>query len=283
VANHMKAEKRVQLLRLLAEGNSVRSTARLLETNIRTVLRHLVLAGEECRQFLHANLVEIKAGHVQLDEQWTYCGKHQRRLSPEQQSDASLGDQFLFIALDTASKLICTYAIGKRDMETTERFLDDLSRRIVLPTREEVVAGRAVRPQVSSDAFHSYYGGMDQTFGRQVGYGQLIKKYHENREAGRYSPAGIIGVDRRPMWGAIDPMTICTSHVERFNGSTRQWCKRFTRLTYAFSRKLPNLRAAVALHIFQYNFCRIQSRTKRTPAMAAGVTERLWTVGDLFG
>ena len=283
MANHMKAEKRVQLLRLLAEGNSVRSTARLMETNIRTVLRHLVLAGEECRQFLHANLVEIKARHVQLDEQWTYCGKHQRKLSPEQQADPSLGDQFLFIALDTDTKLVCTYAIGKRDMETTERFLDDLSRRIVLPTREDVIAGVAVYPQVSSDAFHSYLGGMQQAFGRQVSYGQLIKKFHENPEAGRYSPAGIIGVERRPMWGAFNSRSICTSHVERFNGSTRQWCKRFTRLTYAFSRKLPNLRAAVALHVFHYNFCRIQSRMKRTPAMAAGVTERLWTISDLFG
>jgi IS1 family transposase len=279
----MKAEKRVQILRLLAEGNSVRSTARLMQTNIPTVLRQLVKAGEECRQFLHANLVEIKARHIQVDEQWTYCGKHQRKLSPEQQADSSLGDQFLFIALDTDSKLICTYAIGKRDAETTERFLDDLSRRIVLPTRDDVIAGIAVYPQVSSDGFHSYPGGMAQAFGRQVRYGQLIKRYGANPEAGRYSPAGIIGVDRRPMWGALDPMEICTSHVERFNGSTRQWCKRFTRLTYAFSRKLPNLRAAVALHIFHYNFCRIQSRMKRTPAMAAGVTERLWSINDLFG
>ena len=121
-----------------------------------------------------------------------------------QQDNRNLGDQFLFVALDTPTKLICTYAIGKRDMQTTERFLDDLYRRIVLPTRDEVAAG-AVRPQVSSDAFHSYEGGMAQAFGQQVAYGQLIKKYGANPEAGRYSPAAIIGIDRRPMWGGIKP------------------------------------------------------------------------------
>jgi hypothetical protein len=113
----MKPEKRVQILRLLAEGNSVRSTARLMNSQIRTVLRQLVIAGEECRQFLHDNLVEIKARHIQLDEQWTYCGCHQRRVAPEQQGNRAIGDQFLFVSLDTDSKLICNYAIGKRDME----------------------------------------------------------------------------------------------------------------------------------------------------------------------
>lgn len=179
VANVMKPEKRVQILRLLAEGNSVRSTARLMQTNIPTVLRQLVKAGEECRQFLHDNLVEIKARHVQLDEIWTYCGKHQRRLAPEEQGNPALGDQFLFIALDTDTKLVCNYAIGKRDMVTTRRFLDDLSRRLVIPTLAEVIDG-AKRPQVSSDAFHSYRDAMAETFGRQVTYGQLVKKYGDN-------------------------------------------------------------------------------------------------------
>jgi IS1 family transposase len=282
MANFMKPEKRVQILRMLAEGNSVRSTARLLQTNIPSVLRQLLKAGEECRQFLHANLVELNVRHLQLDEQWTFVAKKKKNVKPEEQGNRAIGDQFLFVALDTATKLVCSYAIGKRDFETTQRFLDDLSRRIIVPNRDEMMAG-AVRPQISSDAFHSYLGAVSETFGQQVPYGQIIKKYHENPEAGRYAPAGIIGVERRPMWGQLDPMSICTSHVERFNGSTRQWCKRFTRLTYAFSKKLPNLRAAVALHIFHYNFCRIHGKLKRTPAMAAGVTERLWSINDLFG
>jgi IS1 family transposase len=283
MANHMKPEKRVQLLRLLAEGNSVRSTARLIGTNIPTVLRHLVSAGEECRQFLNDNLVDLNVRHLELDELWTFCVKKQRRVRPEEIGNPGLGDQYLYIALDMDSKLICSYAVGKRDMETTRRFLDDLSRRVIIPKAGDVLMGLAERPQVSTDAFNAYQDAMADTFGRRVRYGQLIKKYQENPEAGRYAPAGIIGTERRPIWGAIDPRSICTSHVERTNGTVRQWCKRFTRLTYAFSRRVPNLRAAVALHMFNYNFCRIPSRMKRTPAMAAGVTDRLWSIHDLFG
>jgi IS1 family transposase len=283
MANNMKPEKRVQLLRLLAEGNSVRSTARLIGTNIPTVLRHLVSAGEECRQFLNDNLVDLNVRHLELDELWTFCVKKQRRVRPEEAGNPGLGDQYLYIALDMDSKLICSYAVGKRDMETTRRFLDDLSERIIFPKVGDVLMGAAERPQISTDAFNAYQDAMADTFGRRVNYGQLIKKYRENAEAGRYAPAGIIGTERRPMWGQVDPQTICTSHVERTNGTVRQWCKRFTRLTYAFSRRVPNLRAAVALHMFNYNFCRIPSRMKRTPAMAAGVTERLWSINDLFG
>jgi IS1 family transposase len=279
----MRPEKRVQLLRLLAEGNSVRSTARLIGTNIPTVLRHLVSAGEECRQFLNDNLVDLNVRHLELDELWTFCVKKQRRVRPEEIGNPGLGDQYLYIALDMDSKLICSYAVGKRDMETTRWFLDDLSGRIIFPKAGDVLMGTAVRPQISTDAFNAYQDAMADTFGRRVNYGQLIKKYRENAEAGRYAPAGIIGTERRPMWGAVDPLTICTSHVERTNGTVRQWCKRFTRLTYAFSRRVPNLRAAVALHMFNYNFCRIPSRMKRTPAMAAGVTDRLWSINDLFG
>jgi IS1 family transposase len=283
MANCMKAERRVQLLRLLAEGNSVRSTARLIGTNIPTVLRHLVSAGEECRQFLNDNLVDLNVRHLELDELWTFCVKKQRRVRPEEIGNPGLGDQYLYIALDMDSKLICSYAVGKRDMETTRRFLDDLSERVIFPKAGDVLMGTAVRPQISTDAFNAYQDAMADTFGRRVNYGQLIKKYRENAEAGRYAPAGIIGTERRPIWGQVDPQTICTSHVERTNGTVRQWCKRFTRLTYAFSRRVPNLRAAVALHMFNYNFCRIPSRMKRTPAMAAGVTERLWSINDLFG
>jgi IS1 family transposase len=279
----MKPEKRVQLLRLLAEGNSVRSTARLLGTNIRTVLRHLTLAGEECRQFMHGNLVDLKVRHVQCDEIWTFVQKKQRRMRPEEAINHAIGDQYLYIAFDQDTKLICSYAIGKRDNSTTERFIEDLARRIVVPSRDEVIAGNAVRPQLSTDGWAGYPVAIANSFGRTVHYGQLIKLYGENPEFGRYAPPGIIGTDRRPLWGPIDPLSICTSHVERNNLTIRTFMRRFTRLSLGFSKKLANLRAAVALHVFHYNFCRIHSRLKRTPAMAAGVTERLWTIGDLFG
>lgn len=283
MANHLKSEKRVQILRMLAEGNSVRSTARLTESQHRTVLRHLVIAGEECRQFLHANLVDLKVRHVECDEIWTFSQKKQRRLTPQEATNPALGDQYLFIALDQDTKLVCNYAVGKRDSFTTQRFMDDLSRRIVVPGFDEVASGNAVRPQLSTDGFAAYNEAVATSFGRQVRYGQVIKMYGQNQEAGRYAPSALLSVIRRPMWGAIDPKSISTSYVERTNLTIRTFMRRFTRLSLGFSKKLANLRAAVALYAFHYNFCRIQARLKRTPAMAAGVTERLWSINDLFG
>jgi IS1 family transposase len=281
VPNHMKPEKRVQLLRLLAEGNSVRSTARLLETNIRTVLRHLVLAGEECRQFMHRNLVDLKCQRLQCDEIWTFVQKKQKRVRPS--DPGTFGDQFLYLAFDQDTKLICTYAIGKRDSATTERFIEDLARRVSVPTLQDVIEGKAIRPQVSTDGWQAYPNAVANSFGRKATYGQLIKMYGENTEAGRYAPASIIRTERRVLWGPIDPQSICTSHVERCNLTVRTFIRRFTRLSLGFSKRIENLRAAVALHVFHYNFCRIHGRLKRTPAMAAGVTERLWSIADLFG
>lgn len=279
MANHLKSEKRVQILRLLAEGNSVRSTARLTDSQHRTVLRHLVIAGEECRGFLHDNLVELNVRHVECDEIWTFVAKKQKRVRAEESSNPGIGDQYLFVALDQDTKLICTYAIGKRDSVTTQRFMDDLSRRIVTPGFTSDV----VRPQISTDGYASYDQAVASAFGRQVNYGQVIKMYRPNPEAGRYAPSALLSVTRKPMWGQIEPRSISTSLVERNNLTIRTFLRRFTRLSLGFSKKIQNLRAAVALHVFHYNFCRIHSRLKRTPAMAAGVTERLWSINDLFG
>jgi IS1 family transposase len=280
VANVIKPEKRVQILRLLAEGNSVRSTARLTDSEHRTVLRHLVIAGEECRGFLHDNLVELNVRHVECDEIWTFVAKKQKRVTAQEVGNQGIGDQYLFVALDQDTKLICTYAIGKRDGATTQRFMDDLSRRIVIPG---FASANAIRPQVSTDAFASYDQAVASAFGRRVNYGQIVKMYRPNAEAGRYAPSALLSVTRRPMWGPIEPRSICTSLVERNNLTIRTFLRRFTRLSLGFSKKLANLRAAVALHVFHYNFCRIHGRLKRTPAMAAGVTERLWSIADLFG
>lgn len=279
MANHMKPEKRLQLLRLLCEGNSIRSTARLCGTNIRTVLRHLVIAGEECRQFLHQELREIEVNHVQCDEIWTFVGKKQGRLSADEKSNSRIGDQFLYVALEQDTKLICTYAIGKRDKPTTDRFIEDLARRIIVPDYPH----ESGRPQVSTDGWGAYPDAIASSFGRRVDYGQLIKNYGDQSQEGRYGPPDVVATDRRPIWGVENVATICTSHVERCNLTIRTFLKRFTRLSLGFSKKLDNLKAAVALHVFHYNFCRVHGTLKRTPALAAGVADRLWKLDDLFG
>lgn len=279
MSNHITPEKKLRILKLLVEGNSVRSAARIVGSQHRTVLRHLVQAGETCRQFLHQKLRNLKVKNVQADEIWTFCGKKQGRLTDEEKQNPELGDQYVFISLDRDSKLICNYAIGKRDGETTARFIEDLARRIVLPEFPH----ESERPQLSTDAWPAYPDAVASSFGRRVDYGQLIKRYGESEQEGRYGPPDVSSVDRRPMWGIKDIFTICTSHVERCNLTIRTFVRRFARLSLSFSKKLDNLKAAFALHVYFYNFCRIHGSLKRTPALAAGVTDRLWSLDDLFG
>jgi hypothetical protein len=136
---------------------------------------------------------------------------------------------------------------------------------------------------MSTDGWQAYPDAIASSFGRRVDYGQLIKNYGDQSQEGRYGPPDVVATDRRDIWGIDDVKTICTSHVERCNLTIRTFLKRFTRLSLGFSKKLDNLRAAVALHVFHYNFCRVHGTLKRTPALAAGVTDRLWKLDDLFG
>lgn len=279
MSRNLSAEKRLLILKLLVEGNSIRSTARLCDTNNKTVLRHLMIAGERCRQFMHQQLRNIEVGHVQCDEIWTFVAKKQGRLKDDERDNSRIGDQYLYVALDQDTKLICTYAIGKRDKVTTERFIEDLARRVVIPE----VAPQCERPQISTDGWAAYPDAIASSFGQRVSYGQLIKTFGESDQPGRYGPPDVVATDRRDLWGVIDVKSICTSHVERNNLTIRTFLKRFTRLSLGFSKKLENLRAAIALHIFHYNFVRIHGSLKRTPALAAGVADRLWKLDDLFG
>jgi IS1 family transposase len=280
VANHLKAEKRRQILCLLVEGNSVRSTARLTGSQIRTILRQLLDAGEHCRELMDHAMRNLSLDHLEIDEQWTFCLKKQGKLTETEKANRMIGDECLFIALDQATKLIPCYALGKRGEETTDRFIRDLRQPIVVPENPNTPWDE--KPQVSMDGWQSYPPAILDEFGSRVNYGQIIKAFEQHEQPGRYGPPGVVSTERRRIRGINDLFTICTSHVERLNGSTRQWCKRFTRLTYAFSKKRANLFAAISLHIAYYNFCRRPSSLRITPAMAAGVTNRLWSLSDLL-
>ncbi|MEX2286866.1 MAG: hypothetical protein WD648_07240 [Planctomycetaceae bacterium] len=183
----------------------------------------------------------------------------------------------MFTALDQKSKLLAAYRIGKRNHQTTAAMIADLERRMVrLPVSEG-----EDRPQLSTDGWASYIPTIGRSFGQSVKHGILIKQYR-NPESGRYAPPALTGTERIAVQNITDVTTICTSHVERCNGTIRQWCKRFTRLTYAFSKKLENLAAAVAIHVAAYNFVKIHGSLKMTPAMAAGVVDKLWSMDDLY-
>jgi IS1 family transposase len=218
----------------------------------------------------------LQLDHVQLDEIWTFCQMKEGEAKRRRLDNSVIGDQYLFTALDTETKLLVSFAIGKRTWETTNAFIRDLRKRLATPD-----GFGADRPQLSTDGFRPYMAAIRRHFGGSVRHGVLIKKYTD-KDTGRYSPPPLVGTERININGISDPATICTSHVERNNGTIRQWCKRFTRLTYAFSKKRVNLLAAISLHVAYYNFCRRHSSLRITPAMAAGVTDRLWNLEDLM-
>jgi IS1 family transposase len=273
---YLDREKQILVLRLLSEGNSIRSTMRLTGVEKKTILRIVVRFGNQCRQYLDRTLVNLALDHVQLDEIWTYCYMKEGRAKKQWLDTARIGDQYLFTALDTETKLLVSFAIGKRTWETTNAFIGDLLKRLVTPE-----GFGDDRPQLSTDGFMPYQPAIRRHFGGSVRHGVLIKKFTD-KDMGRYAPPPLVGTERVNINGINNVATICTSHVERNNLTIRTFMKRFTRLTLGFSKKVENLTAATAIHVAVYNFCRIHGSLKCTPAMAAGVIDRLWSMDDLY-
>ena len=269
--NTLPLEKKILVLNSLVEGNSIRSTVRLTGVNKKTVMRLLVEAGDQAKEILDTQLVNIKSNFVQVDEIWTYVGKKQKQLSKLEKESIELGDQYVFVAMDAETKLVPAFRVGKRTMETTHSFIKDLQYRIIS------------RFQLSTDSFKPYFNAVDTVFGTDIDYGQIHKEYREETKGEkRYSPAQIIRVIINPLIGQPSIKHISTSYIERQNLTMRMQMRRFTRLTNAFSKKLRNLESAVALHFYHYNFMRIHSSLRVTPAMQANVTNRLWAWEDLL-
>jgi len=210
---------------------------------------------------------------IQADEIWTFCKKKEQRLDEDEQYNPELGDQYVFVALDPETKLIPTFLVGKRDTATAHRFTHAL---------RACLNGNG-RIQLTTDGLRAYLTAVEEAFGNDVDYAQLVKMYgSEPAGDGRYAPPRVTETVSTPITGNPDPAHICTSHVERQNLTIRMMCRRFTRLTNAFSKKLANLKAALALHFAYYNFCRIHQTLRVTPAMAAGITDRLWGLKELL-
>jgi IS1 family transposase len=275
--NVLSREQQIEALHLLVEGNSLRSVTRLTGIHRTTVIKLMLRAGEKLRAFLDVRMRHLQLSHLQCDEIWTFVLKKQGRVLPEEESD-EIGDMYLYVALDQKTKLIPAYTIGKRSRQVTEQFMMDLSARIVTPLLGE----ESERPQVSTDGWAAYPGAVDLAFADTVKHGVLIKDFRESAQPGRYGPPELAGEIRRPMHPDLNPSAICTSHVERHNLSIRTFMRRFTRLALGFSKKLNNLAAATALYVAHYNFCRWHGSLKKTPAMAAKLTDHSWTLEELL-
>ncbi|MSR56981.1 MAG: hypothetical protein EXS05_04840 [Planctomycetaceae bacterium] len=282
MANVLSIEDQVSVIHHLVEGVSLRSITRMTGIHRTTVLKLLVRFGDKCREFLDRQMRGLELRHLECDEQWTFVAKKQGRLHDEDRDNPRIGDQYLWIAVDQDTKLIPSFIIGKRSADMARRFMVDLASRIALPVATDTGVRAGCVPQISTDGFNAYPEAVDLAFADNCNYGQIIKDYRNTDMPGRYGPPELIGTERREIFGQINPMTICTSHVERMNLTTRTLLKRFTRLSLCFSKKLENLAAAVAVFVAYYNFCWMHASLKGTPAMAAGVSSRPWSIEELY-
>lgn len=267
--NTLSREKQVAVIRTLMEGASVRSTERLTGVHRDTVLRTMVRVGDACAALSDEAMRDLPCSRVEVDEAWTFCGKKQGRLR-RGESRAERGDFWIYVGFDPDSKAVAGYRVGKRTLPTTRAFLSDLAERL---------EGRI---QLSADAFNHYATAVEDAFGGECDFGQIVKHYEAVPIGeGRYSPPRVVSVTKTPMVGGPDEALISTSGVERHNWSMRTSLRRMTRLSNGFSRKVRNLKAAIDVYMAAYNFTRIHGSIRATPAMALGVTETVWSVEDL--
>ncbi|MGV8838803.1 MAG: IS1 family transposase [Bauldia sp.] len=269
--NKLPLTKRVQILSMLCEGSSMRSISRVVDVSINTVAKLLVDAGKVCARFHDATVRGVAAKRVQVDEIWSFTYAKAKNVKAAKAAPELAGDTWTWTGIDADSKLIVSYLVGGRDGEYALAFIGD-------------VAGRlANRVQLSSDGHSAYLGAVEETFGADVDYAIIQKIYGTVPEAakGRYSPAECIGIRKQRIEGNPDPAHVSTSYVERSNLTMRMHNRRFTRLTNAFSKKFENHAHMVALYAVWYNFVKMHKALKMTPALAAGVTDRLWSMDDI--
>ena len=270
MANHLPIRKKVLVLSLLTEGQSIRATSRIANVSQPTILKLLLEAGQKAREVHDSLVVNVQAGFVQCDEQWQYIMCKQKRVQAGEENER--GDFYTFLAMDSDTKLAICYRVGKRTARLTASFMMELNTRVT------------TRFQLSTDSFPAYRDAVDRVFGDDIAYAQITKVYREEtkEDARKYSPGTIIRVTKTPMTGEPDPKRISTSHIERLNLTARMNCRRFTRLSNGFSKSLAHHEAAVALHFFFYNFIRVHQTLRVTPAFEARITNRLWNWEDLL-
>lgn len=282
-------------LRLLVEGNSVRGTGRITGLDKKTLLKLIVRFGDACRSFLDKRMVGLTLEHLQFDEQWTYVAKKQSRLTVDEKPEChDKGDVYLWTCVDQQTKLMPSFLIGKRSADNARRFMMDVASRLDMPKPHASdahafgIGGFQPVVQISTDGFAAYPEAVDLAFGPYARYGTIIKEYKNATMI--YTPSEMVGTQRRGIRGieGREARTICTSHVERLNGTQRLFMKRLNRLTYCFSKKLRNLEAAFGMFAAYYNFCwqtrkpGKSGKLRGTAAMMAGIAGHVWSFDELF-
>lgn len=267
--NRLSNADRTRIVAALVEGNSIRSTCRMTGAAKGTVLKLLSELGEACAAYHHEHVRNLKTQRIQCDEIWSFCGAKDKNIRGGKKVPG-VGSIWTWTGLDADSKLIVSYMCGERDALAGLMFIKDLASRL------------SNRVQLTTDGHRAYLDAVEAVFGTDVDYAMLIKLYgtHESPDT-RYSPGEVVGTETIVKAGKPDPRHISTSYVERQNLTMRMSMRRFTRLTNAFSKKVANHEAAVALHFMYYNFCRVHKTLRVTPAMEAGLATHIWEIEEL--
>ncbi|MFC2018562.1 IS1 family transposase [Chloroflexota bacterium] len=275
--NKLNIDHQAQIIKVLCEGNSIRSTARITGTAVNTVVKLLRDVGAACMDHHDKVMTNLTCTKLQCDEIWSFCYAKQKNVPEDKQGRFGYGDVWTWVALDADSKLVVSYMIGRRDADYANAFMDDLASRL------------ANRVQLTTDGHHAYLDAISGAFSHRIDYAMLIKLFGPGRPRDpnkiRYSPAK--GVKSFPyiVSGNPDPNQVSTSFVERQNLTMRMSMRRFTRLTNGFSKKIENHILAIALYFMHYSFARphktLANPYPRTPAMAAGISDHIWTVEEI--
>ncbi|HVR26526.1 MAG TPA: IS1 family transposase [Candidatus Polarisedimenticolia bacterium] len=267
--NRLDKARRAQVVRCLIEGCSIRATARMTGASKNTIVKLLVDLADACVAYHDRHVRNLKVRRLQCDEIWNFVGAKAKNVTLEQKAEG-WGDTWTWTALDADTKLCVSYLVGGRDLGWATEFMHDCARRI------------SNRVQITTDGHKAYLEAVESAFGADIDYAQLQKVYGApSEDHKRYSPAVCIGCDMKVVSGNPDPKHVSTSFVERQNLSMRMSIRRFTRLTNAFSKKVENHAAAVALWFMYYNFCRVHQTLRVTPAMETGISAHVWSVEEL--
>ncbi len=274
--NKLSINQRTQIIKVLCEGNSIRSTARITGTAINTVVKLLREVGASCLNYQDKAMHNLPCKKLQCDEIWSFVYSKQKNVPEDKQGKFGYGDVWTFVAIDADTKLVPSWLVGIRDADCAYTFIADLRDRL------------ANRVQLTTDGHKMYLEAIEKAFGADVDYAMLVKLYGRNVEGEtRYSPAQCVGAEKHVVQGNPDTQAISTSYVERQNLTMRMAMRRFTRLTNAFSKRLENHEYALALYFMHYNFARphktLANPYQRTPAMASRITDHVWTVEEIVG
>ena len=272
--NKLSLERQAQIIKVLCEGNSIRSTARITDTAINTVVKLLREVGSACLEYQDKVMRNLPCRKLQVDEIWSFCYAKQDHLPQDKQGKFGYGDVWTFTAIDADTKLVPSWLAGLRNVDCAREFVSDLKDRL------------ANRIQLTTDGHKMYLNAVESAFGSEIDYGMLVKLYgHDPEGERRYSPAKCIGANKEVIQGNPDMSTVSTSYVERQNLTMRMGMRRFTRLTNAFSKKLENHVFALALYFVHYNFARphktLANPYPRTPAMASGISDHIWAIEEI--